>query len=229
MTFALFIAAACGREQHAPGVPVVEIGTSDVRHFVDAWKRIVPSDSACTPLTAYFRDESRGLRAYRRKLGMTQADLCAAIRLHPDGYARLESKLAALDSIATTIRALFATYLTFDPTARAPAVYFVVGADRSAGTTARGSDPIILIGMELNHSVNGLPWTVAHEMAHTQQRYPIFGAMPIRELTIVGCTTAGTSKAVAIARRISGIGWVIVLQSPISSVRPTRSRRCEIS
>jgi len=174
---ATLLVAACSRGDGSPAARIADVGTADVHHFVDAWRQLSPTDPSCAPLSAYFRQATRGLRAYRDKMSMSQADLCAAVRRHPDGYASLESKLPALDSVATTIRTLFAKYLSFDSSAKAPGVYFVVGAGRSSGTTTRGRDPMILIGMELNHSVDGLAWTVAHEMAHTQQHYPFFGAM----------------------------------------------------
>jgi uncharacterized protein YjaZ len=52
-----------------------------------------------------------------------------------------------------------------------------VGTGISAGSTTRGRHPTILIGMERNNSSQRLPWTIAHELAHTQQQYPWFGAM----------------------------------------------------
>ncbi len=58
-----------------------------------------------------------------------------------------------------------------------PGVYLVVGTGISAGSTTRGRNPSILVGMERNRSSAGLPWLVAHELVHTQQHYPLLGAM----------------------------------------------------
>jgi uncharacterized protein YjaZ len=58
-----------------------------------------------------------------------------------------------------------------------PDVYVVVGNGISAGTTVRTRSATILIGAELMRSAAGLPWTVAHELAHTQQHYPRWGML----------------------------------------------------
>jgi uncharacterized protein YjaZ len=50
-----------------------------------------------------------------------------------------------------------------------------VGNGISGGTTTHGSAPIILVGTELIESPRSIAWTAAHELAHTQQRYPWWG------------------------------------------------------
>ena len=62
------------------GVVVAEVSDGDVHRFVDAMRRLSAGDSSCAALEDYFRDASRGLRAYDSKLGMNRRQLCAAIR-----------------------------------------------------------------------------------------------------------------------------------------------------
>jgi hypothetical protein len=173
----LFAVAGCSANARAPDGQASEVSASDVHHFVDAYKRLTPSDSACAPLAEYLRQESRGLKAYRKKFGVGQADICAAVRQWPARYDVLESKLPALDSAEGQIRTLFAKFSELHPIGRMPSVYFLVGNHISGGTTTGGSDPTILIGMEVNGSVKGLPGMIAHELVHTQQHYPLMGAM----------------------------------------------------
>jgi hypothetical protein len=169
-------AAAC--ESGARGSHVVpEVSSVDVHRFVVAWKRLDPSDSTCTALAEYLRQGSPGLNAYRQKFEVTQADLCTAVRHSPSWYSSLESKLGALDSVAIQIRAVYANFAALHPTGKAPSVYFIVGNGIAGGTITGGSDPLILIGMELNRSVAGISSIVAHELVHTQQRFPFIGAV----------------------------------------------------
>ena len=166
----------CGESARSPArVPIVS--TTDVHHFVAAAKRITPGDTTCTSLDEYLRTGTRGLVAYRSKFDVGRSDLCAALRDAPERYARLDSLLPGLDSSADAIRVLFARYQKLSPGAVMPDVYFVVGNGIAGGTTTHGSAPVILVGTELLHSTSGVPGTVAHELAHTQQHYPLWRSL----------------------------------------------------
>jgi len=83
-----------------------------------------------------------------------------------------------------------------------PSVYFVIGNAIAGGTTTRGRDPIILIGAELNATAKGLSWIIAHELAHTQQNYPLWGSMTggpafLRATVLRQAITEGSADLVA--------------------------------
>jgi len=168
---------ACEPKSDVQRSDAIEVSTADVHHFVDAWHRLDPADSTCAPIADYLREESRGLSAYRRKFDVDQRDLCLALRRSPDRYAALEAKLPALDSIGDEVKSLFAKLALLHKPKRLPAVYFVVGNGIAAGTTTHGAHPIILVGLELNRSVDNLAGVMAHELIHTQQEFPFFGSM----------------------------------------------------
>lgn len=170
-------AVACSGSCDSGRARVPTVSAVDVHRFVDAYHRLVRSDSACAPFAAYIAGASEGLRAYVGKYDMTQRDLCRAVRRSPRGYLALEAKLPALDSAITDIRTLFTKLETLIPGGRPPDVYFVVGDGISGGTVTNGRSPIVLIGMERNGAVAGLPGTIAHEYVHTQQDYPLIGIM----------------------------------------------------
>lgn len=165
-------ALACGS-----AAPTSGISTGDVHHFVQAFAGWTPSDTTCVALDAYWKSATPGLSSYARKFDVSHADLCAQIRRHPERYARLAGTLPALDSVAAQVRDVYGKLAMLHPLSNEPGVYFVVGTGIAAGTTTRGQHPIILIGMELNRSVASLPRTVAHELVHTQQHYPLWGSM----------------------------------------------------
>jgi len=155
-----------------------EVSTQDVHRFVDIMHRN-ESDWDCSALRPYFDSASAGLRAYDGKFHVGVDELCRALKSQPARYEKIGALLPALDSAATQVRAVFARYRTLDPDARMPDAYFVVGNGIAAGTTTRGPAPQILVGVELIHSTTGLTWTLSHELAHTQQSYPMWGSLTV--------------------------------------------------
>jgi hypothetical protein len=167
--------AACGSAPETTASGGV-VSVSDVHRFVAAWPEWSPSDSDCVALRPYWNTESPGLTAYRGQFHVSFGDLCAAVRKRPEQYAQLVPRLAELDSVASAVREIFERFTAIHPLNNNPAVYLVVGTGISAGSTVRGREPKILIGMERNRSSEGLPGTIAHELVHTQQQYPWFGS-----------------------------------------------------
>jgi len=167
--------ATCGP---APGATATTdlVSVADVHRFAAVWPKWSPSDSDCVALRPYWDPQAPGLAAYRHQFHVSFDDLCAAVRKSPERYAQLVPRVAELDSVASTVREIYARFDAIHPLTNHPAVYLVVGTGISAGSTVRGRKPAILIGMERNRSSAGLPWTIAHELVHTQQHYPWFGS-----------------------------------------------------
>lgn len=153
-----------------PGGPTII--TSDVTHFIAAYHRLTPADTACAVFDDYFRQASPGLESYRRKFDVGPAELCAAVHRDSARYARVQAIAPQLDSLGEPIRAVYARLGALAPDAQLPSLYFVVGTGISAGNKTYGADPKILMGAEFIRSVDGLPMTIAHEVAHAAQRYP---------------------------------------------------------
>jgi hypothetical protein len=149
----------------------------DVARFVDAWGEFSLSDSSCTALRSYWESGGPGLETYRRKFKVSFEDLCTAVHRAPDGYEQIASRRSEFDSVAAVIGEVYSRFHRLRPLENNPSVFLVVGSGISAGSTTGGRNPSILLGMERNRSSAGLPWLVAHELVHTQQRYPLLGAM----------------------------------------------------
>jgi hypothetical protein len=173
----MLLTVACGAtagDARDPASPPA-VSTGDVHRFLTAAHAMAPSDSTCIALDAYLQSESAGLAAYRRKFDVGRPELCAAIHQNPERYAHLALLAPGLDSAVVRIGEIFARAQQIVPGARAPDVYVVVGNGISGGNTTRGAAPMILIGAELLDDPRGVPATVAHELAHTLQRYPFRG------------------------------------------------------
>jgi len=151
--------------------------TEDVLNFVAAYDRMLPGDPLCESLIRYFEEGTAGLAAYRHKFSFGQTTLCEAIKKYPERYSTIHERLSSLDSAGSRISDVFAKFRVIYPEWEPPAVYLLVGSGVAAGTTVGGSIPVILIGVELHHSADQIPQTVAHEVVHTQQRYPWIGSM----------------------------------------------------
>ena len=151
------------------------VSTGDVHRFVAAWR--LAGDSSCAPFRAYLDSASPGLRAYANKFDVHADELCTVVRRQPARYAAIVTRLPALDTVASRADTIFARFRALDPSARMPSGYFVVGNGIAAGTTTRGRNPTMLFGAELITSPSGLTWTIAHELTHTQQRYPLWGSL----------------------------------------------------
>ena len=168
-------ALICYEGYRERGVVEAEVSDADVHRFVEAMHGMPPGDSACAALEGYFRDASRGLRAYETKLGMDRRQLCRAIHRAPARYSAIDAKLSGLDSAVTKVDSIFARFRAIYPQGRQPGVYFVVGAGMAAGTTTHTSNPVVLIGVERSGEPSRLASIVAHEFVHTQQDYPWIG------------------------------------------------------
>ena len=177
VTVGVLMTVACDStadDARSPATPPA-VSTGDVHRFLAATHGMSPRDSTCVALDSYLRGGSAGLAAYRRKFDVGRPELCAAIQQRPEQYARLALLAPGLDSAVVHIGEIFSRAREIVPGARAPDVYVVVGNGISGGNTTRGAAPMILIGAELLGDAHDVPATVAHELAHTLQRYPFRG------------------------------------------------------
>lgn len=189
------VLAACGGTSTGPGTSTTDpaqavVEMSDVSRFTQVYQSEAP---AFTSLDAslqsrYLDAGTPGLKAFlASRIGSASA-LAAAVRAAPALWALLVPQLQILATdatIASRIRADFATLKTLLPDAVFPPTYFVVGRLSTGGTV---SDAGILIGAEFlgggtgaeNAAPNAFvknnlrPPTeavliVAHEIAHIQQ------------------------------------------------------------
>lgn len=177
LTGAALCSSACSAEPQERDADAA-VSVADVHAFVAAWRNLAPPDTGCAALTPYWESASPGLRAYRRKFDVTFASLCAAVRASPERYSQLAARLDEIDSATAVVRTVYERFDSIRPMRHRPAVYLLVGNGIAGGTIATvGRRPSVLIGMELNTSVTGLTWMIAHELVHTQQDYPLFGTM----------------------------------------------------
>ncbi len=174
-----------------------QIVTSDIALFWRAYDLAKPENNLVIYRDEYFKKGSVGLQEFlRTKIG-NSCNLVASIDAAPKYYAGLRAQSAKVENYKPQMLASFKKLKEIYPDAVFPNVYFLVGRMNAGGTvTFKG----LLIGIDMygktdeasiaelsgwrKMSVGGIeqiPYIVAHELIHYQQKYGIFG-----ELNLLG-------------------------------------------
>ena len=196
-----------------------EIVTSDIALFWRAYDMAKPENNLIVYRDEYFKKGSVGLREFvNRKVG-SSCNLVTAIEAAPNYYASLRTQSAKVESYKPQMVASFKKLKEIYPEAVFPNVYFVIGRMNTGGTvTFKG----LLIGVEmygktddaslaeLNNwqkkvvgKVDRIPFIVAHELIHYQQKNAHLTALFGGEVSLLG-KVLGEGSADFIGELISG-------------------------
>ena len=162
--------------------------TSDIDLFWRAYDKATPTNDLYVYRDEYLRKGSEGLKAFTSMRIGSSCNLVDAIALAPRYYAGLREPSLKVASYEPQIRASYRKLQEIYPDAVFPDVYFVIGRQSSAGTL---TDKMLLIGVDMFGkstpasigelspwlkavvgSMDRLPYVVAHELIHYQQKYP---------------------------------------------------------
>jgi hypothetical protein len=167
---------------------VSKLVTSDIDLFWKAYDKATPANDLYVYRDEYLRKGSEGLKAFNSMRIGSSCNLVDAIAAAPKYYAGLREPSLKVASYEPQIRASYKKLQELYPDAVFPDVYFVVGRNSSAGTL---TDKMLLIGVDMFGksspssieelspwlkavvgSMDRLPYVVAHELIHYQQKYP---------------------------------------------------------
>jgi hypothetical protein len=163
-----------------------EIVTSDIALFWRAYDMAKPENNLIIYRDEYFKKGSVGLQEFLRSKIGNSCNLVTAIDAAPKYYAALRTQSAKVENYKPQMLASFKKLKEIYPDAAFPNVYFVIGRMNTGGTaTFKG----LLIGFEMygktddasvaelsgwKKSVVGkverIPFIVAHELVHYQQK-----------------------------------------------------------
>jgi hypothetical protein len=165
-----------------------ELAFSDVDLFWKAFDAAKRGNRAEVLRAAYLEKGSVGLKEFLRVRIRSADNLAATIAKHPKYYAALRVPSRQLPAYKDAIRTSFHKLKKLYEPAIFPNVYFVIGSMNSGGTlTGTG----LLIGVDMYGMNKGapveelgrwhrtvlkpikeIPYIVAHELIHYQQKYP---------------------------------------------------------
>jgi hypothetical protein len=160
--------------------------TSDINLFWAAYDKAKPENDLIVYRDEYLRKGSVGLQEFTRLRIGSSCNLVNAINASPKYYAALREYSLNVPSYEKQVRASFNKLKEIYPEAVFPDVYFVVGRMNSGGTV---SEKGLLIGVDMygknegvaldglndwqkavTNSTNRLPYIVAHELIHYEQK-----------------------------------------------------------
>jgi hypothetical protein len=199
MTLSLSLMATHVLAQNSPPVGKVEkrknldpnaaqIVTSDIDLFWKAYDLVKPENDLIVFRDQYLRKGSIGLKEFTRARISSSCALVDAIEKHPKYYASLRERSLKADSYEDSIRASFRKLKELYNGAVFPDVYFLIGRLNSAGTLTEEG---LFIGVDMFgrspstpveelsdwhkaviKPIEDIPFLVAHELIHYQQKYP---------------------------------------------------------
>jgi hypothetical protein len=178
-----------------------ELVFSDLDLFWKAFDAAKPGNQAKMLRAEYLEKGSAGLKEFLRVRIGSAENLAATIDKHPKYYAALRDPSRKAAAYKDAIRASFHKLKKLYEPAVFPNVYFVIGRMNSGGTITNTG---LLIGVDMYgmnkdtpveelgrwhravvKPIKELPYIVAHELIHYQQKYPkdnsTLLAMAIRE------------------------------------------------
>ena len=179
-------AAAQQKQNHDPDA--AELVFSDIDLFWKAYDRAELGGRAEVLRKEYLEKGSWGLKEFTRVRIGSAENLAKAIETHPKYYAALREPSRKAAAYKDAIRASFHKLKELYEPAVFPNVYFVIGRMTSGGTL---TDTGLLIGVDMYgmsmttaveelggwhkavlKPIEDIPYIVAHELIHYQQKYP---------------------------------------------------------
>jgi hypothetical protein len=167
-----------------------QIVTSDIALFWQAYDMAKPENNLVIYRDEYFKKGSVGLQDFLRSNIGNSCNLVTAIDAAPKYYAALRAQSAKVENYKPQMLASFKKLKEIYPDAVFPKVYFVIGR---MGASGKATFTGLLIGVdkfgktddaslaEMSDlkkasvdSIERIPFIVAHELIHYQQRFGLF-------------------------------------------------------
>jgi glyoxylase-like metal-dependent hydrolase (beta-lactamase superfamily II) len=141
--------------------------TKDIDHFWKAFD-IYKKDTAGNPFGSLYIDlGSAGLKGFIPNRIISADNLLEVVRKRRRDYENVRALTLQMKEKEKQCRSAFYALKYWYPEAQYPPVYFVIGAYNSGGTF---SEDGVIIGAEKQTDINNIPYIVAHELIHFQQK-----------------------------------------------------------
>ena len=141
-----------------------EFVTEDVDRFWKAFDEMEKTGK--NTFQAYIDNGTIGLKGFIDNRILGADSLYTMVQSRKTDYLKSRDLLEGLESKRKKIRSIYAAMKYWYPEAVFPPIYFVVGRFNSGGTV---SEDGVILGVEKQNDLEGLPGLVAHELIHFQQ------------------------------------------------------------
>ncbi len=167
---------------------LAQIVSSDIDLFWKAYDKAKPENNINIFRDEYLRKGSTGLKDFTLTRIESACNLVATIEARPKYYASLREVSQKAGAFKEPMRAAFRKLKNIYPDAVFPDVYLLIGRMNSGGTFTKNA---LLIGVEMYgmtpttpkdeltdwhkqvlKPIDEIPYIVAHELIHYQQKYP---------------------------------------------------------
>ncbi len=141
--------------------------THDINNFWNAFDMFV-RDSTVNPFGKHYIDiGSKGVKGFVPYRIESAEHLFATVKNRRADYEKIRKSSLRVNEKEKQCRSTFYALKYWYPEAVFPPVYFVVGAYNSGGTF---NEEGLFIGSEMQLEIDNIPFIVAHELVHFQQK-----------------------------------------------------------
>lgn len=160
----LFHIISWSQENYSQNPLEAQFITEDVDRFWQAYEEMQRTDK--NTFQAYIDQGTPGLEGFIENRILGADSLYAMVTKRKDDYLKSRNLLDGLEAKRKRIQSIYAAMKYWYPEAVFPPIYFVVGRFNSGGTVSEAG---VILGVEMQQNLDGLPGLVAHELIHFQQ------------------------------------------------------------
>ena len=141
--------------------------TQDIDNFWKAFDEF-KKDTTVNPFGSNYIDiGSAGVKGFVPNRIKSADNLFEVVKKRKPDYEKVRAGTLRIKESEQQCRSIFYALKYWYPEAQYPPVYFVIGAYNSGGTF---SEEGVFIGAEKQTNINNIPYIVAHELIHFQQK-----------------------------------------------------------
>jgi uncharacterized protein YjaZ len=141
--------------------------TRDINNFWKAFDMFIKDTNVNPFQNNYIETGSAGVKGFVPNRIKSAENLFAIVKEKKFDYEKVRASTLRIGEKEKQCRSVFYALKYWYPDARYPPIYFVVGAFNSGGTI---SEEGVIIGAETQTDINNIPYIVAHEIIHYQQK-----------------------------------------------------------
>jgi uncharacterized protein YjaZ len=141
--------------------------TKDIDNFWNAFTDFQRDSTVNTFREKYIDVGSEGVKGFTPNRIQSAAHLYAVVKKRRIDYLKVKENTLKIKEKEKQCKSTFYALKYWHPQAQFPPVYFVIGAYNSGGTVNKNG---LFIGAEMQADINKVPYIVAHELIHFQQK-----------------------------------------------------------